>query len=51
MNVAVHAASSVHHFRSIPVAFPVGRVLYQVSQCAMVSSGLRRAGRKSLPTV
>jgi hypothetical protein len=51
MNVAVQAASSVHHFRSIVVAFPVRALLYQLSQCASVSSGLRRAGLKSVPIV
>jgi len=29
MNVAAQAASNVHHFRSIVVAFPVRAVLYQ----------------------
>lgn len=51
MNVAVQAASSVHHFRSTLPAFPVRSLLYQRSQCTIVSSGLRRAGRKSVPTV
>ena len=51
MNVAVHAASSVHHLRSILVAFPVCAVLYQASQWAIVSSGLRRAGLNSVPRV
>jgi hypothetical protein len=51
MNVAVQAASSVHHSRSILVAFPVGPVLYQRSQWTIVSSGLRRAGLKSFPIV
>ena len=51
MNVAVHAASSVHHLRSILLAFSLSAVLYQRSQCAIVSSGLRRAGLKSVPSV
>jgi hypothetical protein len=51
MNVAVPAASSVHHFRSILVAFPARAVLYQRSQWTIVSSGLRRAGLKSVPSV
>lgn len=51
MNVAVQAASRVHHFRSILVAFPVRAVPYQPSQCAIVSSGLRLAGLNSSPIV
>ena len=51
MNVAVQAASNVHHFRSILLAFPVTAVLYQRPQCTIVSSGLRRPGLKSVPIV
>ena len=51
MNVAVQAASSVHHFLSIVLAFPVRAVLYQRSQWTIVSSGFRRAGLKSVPSV
>jgi hypothetical protein len=51
MNVAVQAARSAHHFRCMFLAFPVPAVLYQRSQWTIVSTGLRRAGLKSVPSV
>ena len=45
------ATSSVHHFLSILLAFPVPAILYQRFQWTIVSSGFRLAGLKSVPSV